>query len=70
MTLHIFFALAKNVEIILQETERQVCNGGQPWADRDATFPVTQEPLSETWKKPKGLKESDAELGIFAKGSS
>ena len=28
MTLHISFAPAKNVEIILQERERQVCNEG------------------------------------------
>lgn len=70
MTLHIFFTLAKNVEIILQERERQVCNGGQHHTDTDTTFPVIQEPISETWKKAKGLQENDAELEIFAKGSS
>lgn len=68
MTLHIFFTLAKNVEIILQERERQVCNGGQRETDTDTTFPVIREPISETWKKAKGLKESDAELEIFGEG--
>lgn len=42
MTLHIFFALAKNVEIILQERERQGCKGSRCWRDTDATFHVIQ----------------------------
>lgn len=70
MTLHIFFTRTKNVGIILQERERQVCNGGQRQTDTDTTFPVIQEPISETWKKAKGLKENDEELEIFAKGSN
>lgn len=49
MTLHIFFALAKNVEIILQERERQA--GAEQI--RTPTFRVirlhaAKEPLSET----------------------
>lgn len=68
-------ALAKSVEIILQERERKVCNGGWHWTDTGATFHVIQlraakRPLFEVWKKEKGLKENDKELGIFAKGGS
>lgn len=42
MTFHISFALAKNVQIILQERERQVPNQAWGWTDTDATFHVTQ----------------------------
>lgn len=47
--------------------ERQIRNEGQSWTDTDATFPVIQEPLSEIWKKVKGLKEND-EVGNICKG--
>lgn len=42
MTFHIAFALAKNVQIILQKRERRVPNQARGWADVDATFHVAQ----------------------------